>query len=84
MTPLKEQIIKEARDDVIERRFLGQTYAQRLRCFIFIEKWINIALDRQLEEIRKEIVNSPNNFGLIDKKGKGGALLIQDILEILK
>jgi hypothetical protein len=33
---------------------------------------------------REQIKNSPKTFGLTDKEGRGGAILVEDVLEILK
>jgi hypothetical protein len=36
------------------------------------------------KELAEKIENSPKTFGITDKKGKGGAILVEDVLAILK
>jgi len=41
------------------------------------------AKDNYNTELKEKIINSPKTFGLTDKEGRGGAILVEDILDIL-
>ena len=44
-------------------------------------------LERELgirdKELREAIINHPKTFGITDKQGRGGAILVEDVLSLL-
>jgi phosphosulfolactate synthase (CoM biosynthesis protein A) len=57
-----------------------QTYEEALE---ELQKFIQALLDKQKQDIVTAINNSDKNFGITDKKGKGGTMLIDDVIEII-
>ena len=49
-----------------------------------IKQFISKLLEAERERIIKEIENSDKNFGLVDDNDKGGAMLICDIINLIK
>lgn len=43
--------------------------------------FITIAL---IESIKETIINHPKTFGITDKKGRGGAILVEDVIASLE
>lgn len=87
------QHLKEEGDKEFDKKFVenggvmprhrdyGQALCRELIPYIHSERikaW-NTAFDIALSEIK----NSSKTFGLLDKEGKGGAILISDIEEII-
>ena len=45
--------------------------------------FLAISIDTYNTELKEKIINSPKTFGLTDKEGRCGAILVEDILDIL-
>jgi hypothetical protein len=51
---------------------------------VIITSLIKQAEERERERIIKEVMESDKNFGIVDGNDKGGAILIEDIIKIVK
>jgi len=49
--------------------------------------WIDEVIDLAIEEERNRIVeiikNCPDTFGIVDNKGRGGAMLVDDVINLI-
>lgn len=49
-----------------------------------IKSFLKQSLLEQADILKGEVENHPNTFGIVDKDGKGGAILVEDVLDLLK
>ncbi len=82
LTSYRSSIENETRDKILGGHIHDNCETDCLEKYLDSErtKYIRLSLIKELDE---KIENSPMTFGLIDKKGRGGAILVSDIKSLL-
>ena len=80
MSDIKQKRIEDWKDWYVK------THPLNIDLNSIAEYWleqINLAIAEERKRIVDMIENSPKTFGLLDKEGRGGAILVDDIKKLL-